>query len=355
MAKQKFEQYLPLKWLNRFNQSEVVSSLEPECIRAFVEDIYSDETKEKIYSSNPKIRYLIDTIEKQPKKRVQNEIIRDMDAISLAALWAKNKQVFSFDEDFLNELSNTKTMIMVKNAWDFLPYDTFYVDISANKKIASAIVGDGFFIKVNKVTPYPNNDLSYYTVHVVKVTEDYYFSDTFRYMNRDGEQNIDEIENVDTVGVDDTIEAVLTGKNKKIQMDGRKYQALIQQILCYLSSVEPDIQENEITKRTYRKPLDNSKPKNKFSEVQKWDTGVRFGTSFRKWKKDKNNQLDSSKLSSPANGRGTRQRPHSRRAHWSHYWYGHGKEKVLRPKWISAYWVNIDISDDTSTVIHKVV
>ena len=48
MAKQKFEQYLPLKWLNRFNQSEVVSSLEPECIRAFVEDIYSDETKEKI-------------------------------------------------------------------------------------------------------------------------------------------------------------------------------------------------------------------------------------------------------------------------------------------------------------------
>lgn len=354
MSKQKTEQYLPLKWVGHFASSEVISSLNPEDIRAIIDNNYSDETKEQLYSSNPKLKYIVDMIRGQKSEKVKNELIRDLDAISLSMLWAKNKQVFSFDKDFLDELSNTKSMIMVKDAWDFLPYDTFYVDISANQRIASAIVGDGLFLKVDKFVPYPKDETSYYSVHVIKVTEDYYFADTFLYKNTNGEQDIDEIEAADTVGINDTPENYFSGNIKKIKIEGKMYQALIQQILSYLSSVDPDIQENEITKHTYRKPTANSKPKNKFSEIQKWDTGVRFGTSFRKWKKEKNNQPDNSEVTVSPNSKGTRQRPHSRRAHWSHYWYGHGEEKVLRPKWISAYWVNIDTPEDTPVVIHKV-
>jgi hypothetical protein len=355
MSKQKSEQYLPLKWVERFSKSDVLKSIEPEQLRVLIEDIYSEEEQKKLYHSNTSVKYLINMIMRQKDEKIRTELFRDIDAISLSGLWAKNKQVFAFDKDFLDELSNTKTITMVKDAWDYLPYDTFYIDISANPQIASAIIGEGFFIKVNKVVPYPSKELSYYCVYVTKITEEYYFSDTFLYLNKDGEQSIDEIQSFDTVGIDDTIEATLTGKNKKhIKMEGRKYQALIQQLLCYLSSVEPDIQENEITKRTYRKPPSNTKPKNKFSEIQKWDIGVRFGTSFRKWQKEKNVQSTNQDTTAISRGTGTRQRPHSRRAHWSHYWYGHGDEKVLRPKWISAYWVNIDDKSDTPVVIHKV-
>lgn len=354
MSKQKAEQYLPLKWVERFSKAQALNSIEPEQLRVLIEDIYSDEEQEKLYHSNEAIKQLIGMIMQQKDDKIRTELFRDIDAISLSALWAKNKQVYAFDKDFLDELSNTDTIIMVKDAWDYLPYDTFYIDISANPKITSAIIGEGFFIKVNKVVPFPSKDLSYYTVYVTKVTEDYYFSDTFLYLNKDGEQAIDEIKSVDTIGIDETIEATLTGRNKKhLKMEGKMYHALIQQLLSYLSSVDPDICENEITKRTYRKPTNDSKPKNKFSEIQKWDIGVRFGTSFRKWSKERNSQTVS-ETSAPSRNKGSRQRPHSRRAHWSHYWYGHGNEKVLRPKWISAYWVNVDGTPDTPVVIHKV-
>lgn len=355
MAKHKTEQYLPLKWVETFLQSDVLKSAEPEQMRVIVESIYSDEEKSKLYMTNSVIKHLVDLVANQPSDRLRNELLRDLDAVSLAALWAKNKQVYAFDKDFLNELANTDTISMVKDAWDYLPYDTFYIDISANTEIASSIIGDGFFIKVNKVAPYPSDDLSLYTVHVIKVTDEYYFSDIFHYANKNGEQAVDDIQSVSSVGISDTIEGVLFGNEKKhFKMEGKLYQALIQQILCYLSSVEADISENEVTKQTYRKPPVGAKPKNKFSEIQKWDIGVRFGTAYRKWESGKNNCSTAPEATTKTSGKGIRQRPHSRRAHWSHYWYGHGDDKVLRAKWISAYWVNVDEAQDTPVVIHKV-
>ena len=44
---------------------------------------------------------------------------------------------------------------------------------------------------------------------------------------------------------------------------------MVVQILNYLSSVQPDIEENPQTKKTYRKPAPHTEPKNKYSEIQK--------------------------------------------------------------------------------------
>lgn len=76
---------------------------------------------------------------------------------------------------------------------------------------------------------------------------------------------------------------------------------------------------------------------------------MRYGNAFRKWKKQKSNN---SVLSSSSGD--MKQGPHSRRAHWSHYWYGHGEDKVRRPKWVAAYFVNTDNGEDATTVVHKV-
>lgn len=126
---------------------------------------------------------------------------------------------------------------------------------------------------------------------------------------------------------------------------------LIQQLLTYLSSAEPDICEDENTKRTYRKPNPNSAPKNKFSEIQQWDVGVRFGASYRKWKKS---QEEPSSNEPKSSGERSKQRPHSRRAHWSNYWYGTGENKERRPKWVASYLVNVDDDNQDVAVIHKV-
>lgn len=53
---------------------------------------------------------------------------------------------------------------------------------------------------------------------------------------------------------------------------------LIFQTVMYLASKKPDVSENEVTRKTY-KP--SKIIKNKFSEIQKWDVGVRYGSEIR--------------------------------------------------------------------------
>ncbi len=83
--------------------------------------------------------------------------------------------------------------------------------------------------------------------------------------------------------------------------------------------------------------------------------GVRFGAAFRKWKADKSSKKVNDDCQAEVSSKShSKQRPHSRRAHWSHYWYGHKEEKVRRPKWINAYFVNMQDTSDSPAVIHRV-
>lgn len=283
----KTEKYLPLKWVERFSvQLEEIfgKEISPDEVRVLCEEKYSATDRAKLKIKHPRIVDVEKAVSRM--KDVEKEYQRDINGMSLVMQWAKNKQVYALDEDFTNELLNTKTIALSKDAWDYLPYDFEYpIDSAFDAK------------------------------------------------------------EVDIIEQDENGKEIRRGKEA---FDGEMYSTLIPQILSYMASVEPDMQENENTKRTYRKPAPNAVPKNKFSEVQQWDVGVRFGNSFRRWKKQQYEKNESSKST------GIKQRPHARRAHWSHYWYGHGEDKVRRPKWIAAYFVNTKEGIEQPATIHKV-
>ena len=350
MSKKNSEKYLPLRWIDVFAEQLNSVYREPinfEDIRILCEQHYSPSEKREIFKKYPMITERLALLS-MTDNNFSHEHLRDLDSISMAMIWAKNKQVYALDNDFIDELLNTETLTFSKDAWDYLPYEYFYVDLSANEKVCENILGNGMLIKVEKTVD-KNKGESAYICHICKLSDKYFFTDVFSFENRNYEVPVAEILENNQVPIWEATKDGNYPEQRTETFNAVMYKTLIPQILSYLASVEPDMQENEDTKRTYRKPAANSQPKNKFSEIRKWDIGVRYGTAFRRWKKQKSDNVISS-----ASGNGTKQRPHSRRAHWSHYWYGHGEDKVRRPKWVSAYFVNIQNGDDSSTIIHKV-
>lgn len=351
---------LALKWVKGLTEDmgaleKLVSIPSPEDIRKlFLIDASTTLEESAELMKKHKEFYNLMCQAREFDKSAYTETVNDLDAISMLQIWARNKQIFSFDADFLAELLNTDTPIFEKDSWDYLPYNPFYVDLSDSEELSQKI-GKGFFLYIEKTgndTFLPEMQNSYY-VHLCRVTDEMYFCDMFSRKNTSGtvEINKDATVVVPTMAMDKkhgemfSIEDIKTGE---ATLSSGLYDLLVMQILTYLSSLEPDIKENSITKNTYRKPKTDSKPKNKFSEVQKWNVGESFGVSYRKWEKEHSASHGGHGGGSGASG--IKKRPHSRKAHWSHYWYGSGDNKVRRPKWISATFVNASDTEVKVTV-----
>ncbi len=363
MAKQ--EKYLPLFWADAAEDvwPQIVEEVGMDTLRELANDISDGrESAIRIINSNPilqRLAYGYAQLSENSNLRNVNvvyETSSDVDNMTMILKWSENKQVYAFDSDFLDELLRTDTLAITRNMLDYLPYQYMYIDISANKKLCTRLNAEGFYITVSKTVVYTEE---VYAIHVCRVTREYIFNDIYVISNKDGEMPVESIweEKEEPIYVQRNDEDFTV---KKGQTNSRQEKVLIIQILSYLASVEPEVSENPETKRTYRKPAEGFKPKNKFSEVRRWDVGVRFGNAVRRWKKEKTGTL------SAGMGTGTKQRPHSRAAHWSHYWYNktdeHGNviydengkpEKIRRAKWVSEYYVGMKDSDDP-IVIHNV-
>lgn len=122
------------------------------------------------------------------------------------------------------------------------------------------------------------------------------------------------------------------------------FRLFLLQFLMYLSSKEPDINESQETINTY-KP--SSIIRNKYSEIRKWEVGVRYGEKIR--------QLERNKLNRIFGIEGYNQnakRPHIRKAHWERYHVGKERKGIIL-KWIGSVFVNGD-ADEVITNIHVV-
>ena len=67
------------------------------------------------------------------------------------------------------------------------------------------------------------------------------------------------------------------------------FRLFLLQFLMYLSSKEPDINESPDTINTYRP---SSVIRNKYSEIRKWEVGVRYGEKIRQFKRNKLNKIN---------------------------------------------------------------
>ncbi len=366
MAKRKEEKYAPLIWAESFDHYEpaVKEGLAPplEEMKVFIDACVSDDAEreatmrtimdaypdffsrigvynKEFYEANlrasgydPRLYPIFKEGFSQEKFK---EDVNDLSAVLTVNLWAKNKQVFKFDKDFTDELLATENVKFIKDLFDHLPFETFYIDYSDNKDLVDKFHGEGVFIRLSK-------NSEYYVVHATKVTRELFFSDAIFIKNEDTSA---------MVFTDSPSETkVITPRGEEsVFVDRTLYERFLTQALTYLSSAEQDIRENETTKRTYRKPEANN-IKNKFSEIRMQDVGIRFGTAFRTWTKKK---AERDENSGSNHHTGAKQRPHFRRAHWHTYLYGKGKteRKVV---WQHECAINMNLGTEQNVVLHKV-
>lgn len=282
--------------------------------------------------------------------------LMSMDFYSTVLQWSKNKQVYRFDPDFLKELAETENTHFAKDAWNYLPCRTFYLDISTSGELMERFGMQGVFVNVVKDEVQDSWELHTFRMVDGIKCKPY----VLPIKNEDCEFSWDVPElklQLELVGLMEGKEIAETRKANAQSL------LLLPLVLSYLSSVEPDIRESEATKRTYRKPAEGAAPKNKFSEVKQDEVGVRFGTAYRKWAASSHSSGE--KKETGTKTRSTK-RPHFRKAHWQHFWYNQLDEKgqivrkedgtpnkIRRPKWVQAAYVNERLGE-ADAVIHKV-
>ena len=274
--------------------------------------------------------------------------VKDLTTMSeIMRLWGKHKQIYKINKEFMSELTKTTNMKVPVSSLEHLPVDLMYIDFEDSDELYPIV---GAFVYV-----IPNNGEPQLAIIMVTF-EDTFFSyyTTFHY--EDGIADVPK-----TLIANMTPFSILAAsteeglRGKKYQNDRREtiVKAIIQ-VLLFLSADNTDISENPVTKKTYRKPT--TEPKHKFSEVQMWDVGVRYGKAIELSKRNASKGVyDESDTSDSGDHVKRSVRPHIRSAHWQRYRVGKGR-KEIRVHWIAPIMVNSDSEDgeDITAVIREV-
>lgn len=255
--------------------------------------------------------------------------------------WSKSKQIFKPDPDFADALLHTDKLCISSNMIDHLPYNLFYVDLTACKMFNPM---EGAFVHVEKL-----NDSVYFSVYLVDKNLTYFSFYLHCYFD----------ENNCIIITPETLSSKDIGYDVwkpfcfepdlevNCSVDRVSINLFILQLIAYLSIDEPQLTESDMTKNTYRKPNKSSQVKNKWSEVRIQDVGVKYGSDFRKtilkYKNESSDNTNTSKRKSPI--------PHFRCAHWHKFWIGKGR-KTLKVMWIEPVFVGN--GEPSNATIHKI-
>ena len=267
--------------------------------------------------------------------------------------WARNKQVYKPDADFAEALIHTDNLQIVKEQINYLPFKEFYVDLSDCKKFYP-VVGVFVFVHDFVANGVEGVDVSFYLLTDKLVYFSFYGGGYYK-------NGVLDIPIKDMPAKE--YEVFLPFMSECINdytFSRKDATCFALQMLCYLSSKKPDIEENPVTKNTYRP---SAVVKNKFSEVKKWDVGIRYGKSIRIntekamkiIEEERRGENAPTQKQNYLNKQRALPRPHYRCAHWQHYWTGPGR-RVYEVRWIEPVFVGFGRKNDSQTdvVIHKV-
>lgn len=241
--------------------------------------------------------------------------------------WNRCKQVYCFDAEMEVALADTEEIALDPAILERLPYKEFYIEFSRDGIFSS--FSSGCFVKTVRVP-----DGSYGLVFIrTKNAEGCVYHVGSGHLMSGGEK----------VLVSRTTDCPAEGE---VAQDWQEFAMFALNAILYLCAANSQIEENPLTKGTYR-PY--SKPKNKFSEVRKWDVGVRYGNKIRLMRTSGTTGEKAAPTGSQAaeNG-GPDQKPcnhrspraHMRRAHWHHYRIGRGRKEIVL-KWIEPVFVGV--------------
>ena len=273
---------------------------------------------------------------------------------SLLRLWAQNKQAFKPDPAFADALVGTERFELTRNLLTHLRANPIYLDLSDCPSFAP-IIGALVDIEVYKGQA---------SMSVFLFTKELdYFS-----FYGGGEFNDKEILIVDmsmlpVLPEEQTDYETMAPNGETVVRSGRSNPAVSRrqaslfalQMICYLGSKEPELTDSPLTAGTYRRPKEGEKPKNRRSETQTHDVGVRYGTAIRLFMEQQ--EKETLKMPKTASGTGHHRSPipHFRSAHWQRFWTGTGRT-VCETKWIAPVFVGANGKEfiPGETVVHRV-
>lgn len=277
-----------------------------------------------------------------------NEISNSVFQITALAKWKQSKQIFEIDKelcDILMQTDKTDEEIPVE-VIDNLMFDCFYVKLPDDYIVVNALTNnqgehgsftiDGFFYYVisNGEKKSIIIVLLFTTGHTQSVGFDVYNGIPLR-------------ECID--------------RHMKVSPDVYTIINFFMQIVLYMSAcnadIEQDREQKEIRERAEKKALEKAKTEQgsaeqnkrqelKYSDLQKWNVGYRYGTAVKKARqaerKEQNNKR-SDTAEHIRQGSHSRKRTHARRGHFHHFWTGSRTgERQLIVKWVSPIIVNAE-------------
>ena len=245
-------------------------------------------------------------------------------------VWKSDKEVYRFDPELEFTLSDTEDVKVPIRILDRIPYQTFYLEFAEDGIYSSHF--HGAFIHLIK-------DGLGYRLFIMRLTEDgksMFGNASF----------IPDIESDNAVFIVSKGDDTTCGDSEK-DIDWPEFCMFQLNALLYLCSENAEIRENLVTQNTYRP---STRIKHKFSEIRKYDCGFVYGSEIRKIREHSVKEKMKSDIKIEKSKPKGPMRPHTRKAHWHHYWTGKGrKELVLR--WIAPTVVGLG---EHPATIHRV-
>lgn len=338
--------YLPLAYVDRYSVlTDLYCGKERcDCEPEILLDMISDEkwgTEE--YSGPNKEKYIFTYNMMDNNYFIMHAISACFAVAGFSGIWKYNKVVYEPDYDFSKELLCTNRLRVYPELIKHIPFNTFYLDFSKNDLFEYA----GFFVQVKvyetgaiRIVTLPTE----YNFSDIPIDEDKLnptaYADVF-WINPEKFSVENGMCYFDFDLYKDLIWTVDSYKTQWFIGGVSNYRLFLLQFLMYLSSKEPDIIESPDTISTYRP---SSVLKNKYSEVQKWDIGCRYGEKIRCFNKNKMLQFKSNEYNNQNS-----KRPHIRKAHWERYHIGKGRKEVVT-KWKEPVFINGDYNDITANI-----
>lgn len=265
-------------------------------------------------------------------------------AIFAIAPWRLSKEVYVIDEDLKNLLFEQDGELDVPDEILLqLPYPCFYVELPNTYYRADKI--HGFFVTLEYDVNNGDKELK-----PVFLTDD---GDIFSYSIHIGAKTIEEsVDMLDKQALENTngdkelkrlaLRAMQDSAETKIFL--KQILQVILYILAQNAEITPSSEQSFITKR-------GKTVKDKYSEIRKWDVGIRVGAAIRQQKakeQSRKKEYKESEHQSP--------RPHMRRGHWHHFWTGpkaQPEERKLILKWLSPMAIAAN-PEDMPITFHEV-
>lgn len=271
---------------------------------------------------------------------IRDSYTRGAEAFTVASLasWRQDKQIFTFDKD-LEELLVSQAdsaMKIPSEVLKRLPYRTIFVKTQTREY-------DGFFVSI---------DTNVRKALSIRFTILKNGSDYPLYCPIDSNLTIEEALEVIKASIRDKFgKTPLTGILSDTVAKQFEEMPILLQLVLYICSINAEVKESDTQKNVYRKPATFQQIKDKRREVRLWECGQKTGEIIRRFKVSSANNH-----SSVSTGTGSPKRPHSRRAHYHHYWVGprDSEERRLILKWLPPTFINAHMSDDNLPTINLV-